>query len=467
MESKKFWSTENNLITCRGEAGFFSEGRADLVFQNGFLQLAPGKQEGVFTDAFRDTPDFTHLTCWWNGVTPAGTNIEVQARVRSKGRVSHWLSWGPWCTGIGRASVNSADEIAGVDADELTFAQGNMGDGVQLRIILRGRGGVSPLVFGLGCTFRDQNRPADSVEADPLPEQVLLPAPLYSQMVREDDMGPVMCSAVTATLLINHQGLDLLPEQLALVDYDMRYEGYGNWAFTMAAASAFGYETCLQYGDLAKIRSELSQGRPVGMNVTYSNTPEGKYHYLKNGAANNTPGHLMTVVGYETVEGVEYFIAHDSAAIGDENCCRRYRADQLERAWTKGMLYLLQGPYPYEAPYLPYEAELILREREQPGLFSLETNGEALILRPDFYEARLKEQGGGIVAYAVEEDVIPLPDHCRNTSANRKFYYDAKVTVEGRLQLPPEQVAAARQAGKHITLYIMDNDGLCRKGTVG
>ena len=207
MESKKFWSTENNLIICRGEAGFFSEGRADLVFQDGFLQLAPGKQEGVFTDAFRDTPDFTHLTCWWNGVTPAGTNIEVQARVRSKGRVSHWLSWGPWCTGIGRASVNSADEIAGVDADELTFAQGNMGDGVQLRIILRGRGGVSPLVFGLGCTFRDQNRPADPVEADPLPEQVLL---LQVQVPPHVLVLPQVHSHFRSLLLLRHKHYHLL-----------------------------------------------------------------------------------------------------------------------------------------------------------------------------------------------------------------------------------------------------------------
>ena len=77
---------------------------------------------------------------------------------------------------------------------------------------------------------------------------------------------------------------------LSLACWDHVYEGYGNWAFTMAMAGSFGYETWLSFANADQLRAELKKGHPIGVNAAYSNTHERateRAPYVE-----NTPGYL-------------------------------------------------------------------------------------------------------------------------------------------------------------------------------
>ena len=72
-------------------------------------------------------------------------------------------------------------------------------------------------------------------------------------MVRDPDISASICNPTTITTLLNDRGEDLLPEQVALMDYDFNYQGFGNWSFALAAAASFGYDCYIQYGSFSTV----------------------------------------------------------------------------------------------------------------------------------------------------------------------------------------------------------------------
>ena len=235
---------DENYVSVRGADGFARGNAEGCAFRDGFLRLDPGVCEGSFTTEWYGCAGLRHLVLWWNGLTPGKTSLVPRARIRAGGRTSGWMRWGEWMSRAGGRSFAEGDDLCEVDTDTLTLKDDDgTADEVQLGILLSGDGEESPLCFGLGCTWRGEELPCvPREELRALPGRISIDAPVYSQMIREPDMAHVMCSAVTAAVLMNRLGAGLLPEQVALTDYDVRYEGYGNWSFTMAAASAFGFE---------------------------------------------------------------------------------------------------------------------------------------------------------------------------------------------------------------------------------
>lgn len=60
-------------------------------------------------------------------------------------------------------------------------------------------------------------------------DDVRVSAPCYSQMVRQPEISHVICSATTIAMLLNQKGENVLPEEIALHNYDSAYDGCGNW----------------------------------------------------------------------------------------------------------------------------------------------------------------------------------------------------------------------------------------------
>ena len=131
-----------------------------------------------------------------------------------------------------------------------------------------------------------------------LPESVKLDTPAYSQQIRERSIAGVMCSATTICVLLNDRGEDALPEEIALLDYDFYYDGFGNWSYSVAAAGAYGYDAWCQYADLDVVKQELAHGYSVGLSVKYSDSESGSYPYLEGAPISGTAGHLITITGY-------------------------------------------------------------------------------------------------------------------------------------------------------------------------
>ncbi len=466
---------EGNLAVLT-TAGDFAAGKlenvvADETVGNGAIVLKEGESEGTYTSEVLGTAPFEYMVASWSADTPKGTWIEVSARayVDMKKGWTEWLSWGKWSDSVKRGSVSEECDLAYISTDEFIISgkDGETASKIQLKVTLHANNeGVSPAVRQLGATYKNTLEgqyitPVYYGEAVELPEKVLLDTPAYSQMVREQSIAGSMCSATTICTLLNDRGENTLPEEIALINYDSDYDGFGNWAFSVAAAGSYGYEAFVQYADLDILRQELAHGYSVGISVRYSSGTNGQYPYLENGAAGNTAGHLITITGYETIDGVDYFYSSDSAAGSDAGCLRRYRADQLDEAWGGKVAYIIHDKEENISACNPnrIECELVAAGENE---YTLMANGEAVKIGKNFTAAKWKSDGCGIIAYYLEgkdANEAPMPENVKTSDANHTFRYTVKGSDNGNLAIKPSALMGGMKQPATMHLFIMTNSG--------
>lgn len=452
-------------------AGTLENVVTDESIGNGAIVLKEGESEGTYTSVVLGTAPFEYMVASWGADTPTGTWIEVSARayVDMKKGWTEWLSWGKWSDSVKRGSVSGECDLAYMDTDTFTISgkDGETASKIQLKVTLHANAdGVSPTVRQLGVTYKNTLEgqyitPVYYGETVELPEKVLLDTPAYSQMVREQSIASSMCSATTICTMLNDRGEDTLPEEIALIDYDSDYDGFGNWAFSVAAAGSYGYDVYIQYADLDIVRQELAHGYSVGINVKYSSSSNGQYPYLENGAAGSTGGHLITITGYETIDGVDYFYSSDSAAGSDAGCLRRYRADQLDAAWSAKVAYIIHDKEENISACNPnrVECELVSAGENE---YTLMANGEAVQIGKNFTSAKWKSDGCGIIAYYLEgEDVseAPAPENVKTSDANHTFRYTVKGNENGNLAIKPTAILGGLKKPATMHIFVMANNG--------
>lgn len=452
-------------------AGTLENVVTDESIGNGAIVLKEGESEGTYTSVVLGTAPFEYMVASWGADTPKGTWIDVSARayVDMKKGWTEWLSWGKWSDSVKRGSVSGECDLAYMDTDTFTISgkDGETASKIQLKVTLHANAdGVSPTVRQLGVTYKNTLEgqyitPVYYGETVELPEKVLLDTPAYSQMVREQSIAGSMCSATTICTLLNDRGEDTLPEEIALIDYDSDYDGFGNWAFSVAAAGSYGYDVYIQYADLDIVRQELAHGYSVGISVKYSSGSNGQYPYLENGAAGSTAGHLITITGYETIDGVDYFYSSDSAAGSDAGCLRRYRADQLDAAWSAKVAYIIHDKEENISACNPnrVECELVSAGENE---YTLMANGEAVQIGKNFTSAKWKSDGCGIIAYYLEgEDVseAPMPENVKTSDANHTFRYTVKGNENGNLAIKPTAILGGLKKPATMHIFVMANNG--------
>lgn len=452
-------------------AGTLENVVTDESIGNGAIVLKEGESEGTYTSEVLGTAPFEYMVASWGADTPKGTWIDVSARayVDMKKGWTEWLSWGKWSDSVKRGSVSGECDLAYMDTDTFTISgkDGETASKIQLKVTLHANAdGVSPTVRQLGVTYKNTLEgqyitPVYYGETVELPEKVLLDTPAYSQMVREQSIAGSMCSATTICTLLNDRGEDTLPEEIALIDYDSDYDGFGNWAFSVAAAGSYGYDVYIQYADLDIVRQELAHGYSVGISVKYSSGSNGQYPYLENGAAGSTAGHLITITGYETIDGVDYFYSSDSAAGSDAGCLRRYRADQLDEAWGGKVAYIIHDKEENISACNPnrVECELVSAGENE---YTLMANGEAVQIGKNFTSAKWKSDGCGIIAYYLEgEDVseAPAPENVKTSDANHTFRYTVKGNENGNLAIKPTAILGGLKKPATMHIFVMANNG--------
>ncbi len=475
MAEKADREIEGNLAVFT-TAEDFAAGKLENVVTdesigNGAIVLKEGESEGTYTSVVLGTAPFEYMVASWGADTPKGTWIDVSARayVDMKKGWTEWLSWGKWSDSVKRGSVSGECDLAYMDTDTFTISgkDGETASKIQLKVTLHANAdGVSPTVRQLGVTYKNTLEgqyitPVYHGETVELPEKVLLDTPAYSQMVREQSIAGSMCSATTICTLLNDRGEDTLPEEIALIDYDSDYDGFGNWAFSVAAAGSYGYDVYIQYADLDIVRQELAHGYSVGISVKYSSGTNGQYPYLENGAAGSTGGHLITITGYETIDGVDYFYSSDSAAGSDAGCLRRYRADQLDAAWTAKVAYIIHDKEENVSACNPnrIECELVSAGENE---YTLMANGEAVQIGKNFTSAKWKSDGCGIIAYYLEgEDVseAPMPENVKTSDANHTFRYTVKGNENGNLAIKPTAILGGLKKPATMHIFVMANNG--------
>ena len=446
----------------------------DSSVGDGAVKLTDGAAEGTLVTGVYSCAQFTRMVASWNADTPDGTTVEVTARCHITGTDiwTDWLSWGVWGTTIARScgdSETARDSYAYVDTDVFTLRDKSQTiDQFQLQVTLRSESaGATPVLRQLCATIQNN---LDGMEIVPvyeeervaLPDRVVLETPAYSQLVRDPEIRASICNPTTVTTLLNDRGEDLLPEQTALLAYDFNYQGFGNWAFALAAAGSFGYDCYVQFGSLDLIRQELAKGYSVGIDVHYMPTAGGSLPYVENAPLAST-GHLITVRGYETVDGVEYFYVSDSAASNDQDALRRYRADQLDAAWNNRVLYLIHKKEQNAGTSAPQTVSAELKPvNGSDNTYQLVANGQPIDLTEKFLKNKTHAAGGGtIVARLAAEEPAAQASPTKSTTANCSYLYDFRVTKNGIVIDPNVLFRQSDPGTEHdLLITVITNTGI-------
>lgn len=371
---------------------------------------------GIYTSQVINLKTFKRLLVSWNCETPKGTWIEVQARAfisyyddneNSTYEWSDWLSFGKWGTHIKRSSKSPDSHLAKISTDEFII-KGNYTDTaskIQIRALLHTENtNVTPSIRQFIISYKDNTPRIKGIE---IPSNKIIDVPSYSQYIRDKNIGSVICSPTSITMLLNRRNENLIVEETAWSCFDYDYEAFGNWLFNVAFASSLGYESFVEYGNLKSLKREIYSGYPVAVSVKYTNDINNlEYPYIEN-APITTAGHILVVRGFEKKDGIDYVVVNDPAGKSNESVTRRYKLSEFESAWHRGsnIMYVIHDKE-VEINNSRIETSLELKNNKE-NLYSVLVNDTYLDLSSDFVKTILITYDNGLTF----EYLVPYNNH--------------------------------------------------------
>ena len=371
---------------------------------------------GIYTSQVINLKTFKRLLVSWNCETPKGTWIEIQARAfisyyddneNSTYEWSDWLSFGKWGTHIKRSSKSPDSHLAKISTDEFII-KGNYTDTaskIQIRALLHTENtNVTPSIRQFVISYKDNTPRLKNIE---IPSDKIIDVPSYSQYIRDKNIGSVICSPTSITMLLNRRNENLIVEETAWSCFDYDYEAFGNWLFNVAFASSLGYESFVEYGNLKSLKREIYSEYPVAVSVKYTNDVNNlEYPYIEN-APITTAGHILVVRGFEKKDGIDYVVVNDPAGKSNESVTRRYKLSEFESAWHRGsnIMYIIHDKE-VEINNNRIEASLELKNNKE-NLYSVLVNDTYLDLSSDFVKTILITYDNGLTF----EYLVPYNNH--------------------------------------------------------
>ena len=371
---------------------------------------------GIYTSQVINLKTFKRLLVSWNCETPKGTWIEVQARAfisyyddneNYTYEWSDWLSFGKWGTHIKRSSKSPDSHLAKISTDEFII-KGNYTDTaskIQIRALLHTENtNVTPSIRQFIISYKDNTPRIKGIE---IPSNKIIDVPSYSQYIRDKNIGSVICSPTSITMLLNRRNENLIVEETAWSCFDYDYEAFGNWLFNVAFASSLGYESFVEYGNLKSLKREIYSGYPVAVSVKYTNDINNlEYPYIEN-APITTAGHILVVRGFEKKDGIDYVVVNDPAGKSNESVTRRYKLSEFESAWHRGsnIMYVIHDKE-VEINNNRIETSLELKNNKE-NLYSVLVNDTYLDLSSDFVKTILITYDNGLTF----EYLVPYNNH--------------------------------------------------------
>jgi uncharacterized protein YvpB len=314
---------------------------------------------GSYTSSIIETLPFNALILSWNGNTPEGTSIEIEAQVRVEReqdkKWSSWLSWGTWSTSCGSSSAeHSEDELAKVNTDVLRVKgiDNESASAVRYRITLKtSKPETTPSLNLVAGTMRNSGTIIDNPvfnSPEVLTAGKILDVPRFSQMLRDPKIASVICSPTSITMILNYHGLNLIPEDTAAKVFDKVYDGYGNWPFNTAFAGSAGFEAYVAYcSSVLDLTTEIEKGCPLAVSVRYKNSEEieANLPIIHGSPIKKTNGHLIVVCGFIKENDKEYIVVNDPAAESNETVRLMYDIEEFDAAWkTSGRVAYIIHP---------------------------------------------------------------------------------------------------------------------------
>lgn len=315
------------------EKDSFKDGEFNCVeFDGEKLVLASGNNEGYYESKIIRTEEFRALVSSWNCRTNENASVEIQVKIKSKGKWSNYKTYGEWSTnGKNSGSVaNQDDDVANMKIDIISTKIGEYANGIRYKVILKGMNPEVDLVaFALTKKDEDKNEATDYFKTIKSVETI-------SQMDSGHPYSNVICSPTALTMVLKHYGVDINLFDVADGVYDNGAGIFGNWSYNVAFASECGLKAYVERGvTIDDIKIKISQGLPI---VASIRTDSEKF--LEGSPMAYPAGHLLVVVGFENNGGEEYIIVNDPAAEKDTEVRRKYKVKQFENAWS-GYTYVI------------------------------------------------------------------------------------------------------------------------------
>jgi hypothetical protein len=324
-----------------------------LVFDQGGESAAVGEGSeavrlggGVYTSPVVYLPTFDECLLSWNVVTPGGSGVVFEARVRLLGADTGWSPW---------LFMGEAGDPQGLITGEpvTTWKHGRVAvdiiegkaifDAVQVRARgAPGRGGpalIERLEIVTTSTPRLEKYPrgrADGARGGL--QEIVLDVPFLSQRTSNEALSGRLCSPTSVAMVLAYYGAERTVEEVAGLVHDARHDIYGNWPRNVQAARECGVAgSVTRFASWDEVAVTLAQGKPIIASIVVGpgELPGAPY--------GETDGHLIVITGM-TAEGD--LLVNDPAC-ADEGAGRLvYPRDAMERVWLvsrKGTAYVLDG----------------------------------------------------------------------------------------------------------------------------
>ena len=332
-ESKDFYKSDEKLFN---RAVMYSanelKGEFDnVIFKYDGLTLQDTDKDGVFiSNDIKPGGEFQKLIMSWNADTSGGTvEVAVMAKL-SDDTYTDPYSWGVWSAIPGvSASCSRKDEHGELDIDTLNLTE--KCSAVKLKITLKKTADKAPVLYNVTVTT---DREKQQISKLPAIKQVKLSVKKRYQM-DVPDIGNRICSPTSLSMVRDYykeKGFDTVDTANGV--YDNGEDIYGNWSYNVAYAGELGYNAFVDIYDMKALKWALSKNAPVICSVRI------KKGQLKDSGYPDysTNGHLLCVIGYETVDGVDWLIVNDPAI---KQVQVKYLASEFENIWP-GTVYIVQ-----------------------------------------------------------------------------------------------------------------------------
>ncbi len=295
------------------------------------LQLADGLYSGYFESNVMNVGSFGTMLISWNALCGDG-KIEVLVSYEATGGSwSDYFSYGVWSDKNYTSTSKSVNNSFGkMNVDTFVPSKTTTGN-IKYKIIFTRVGDHIPVVENITISTPTMGTSSPGT----YPSYAWNKVPMRSQHAPENGAdGGVMCSATTAAMALEYLGYYQTTYETAMGTWDVEFEGYGNWLFSSAEAAAHGYFTFCDFYTEDMMKYALSKGYVLGCST-----------YL------TSSGHIVLVVGYETVDGVDYYIVNDPNVSASNPQVTRYTCEYFNSVWIKnsfnntGVVYVFQGQY--------------------------------------------------------------------------------------------------------------------------
>jgi Peptidase_C39 like family len=297
-------------------------------------RITASPRELIFEfDAWRPRAASRHLAPSFSMVTDVPYVLRFEVSARARGRWSPWVATVTIGPGMFTDLPASADPLT-CDVDVYTASLPL--EEVRFRIRLGAPDAealaAAPWMATLSaCDLTPTETPATTIAVP------RMPVPALSQLDPPSDVAMRICSPTSVAMVLGYWGTAVSPADVAADVFHPPTDRYGVWPAAVRAAGLHGVAGyVLRFPDWASAAWCLEHALPIIASIGYGADE------LYGAPLRETSGHLVVLTGCDATHA----FVNDPVAPTVAEVPRRYRLDELRRAWLErsGVGYVLFMP---------------------------------------------------------------------------------------------------------------------------